>query len=508
MEKDAWWKFNYVMAIALRLIIVLTSTSFIHPDEHFQNSEIAIHDVFRQSSHPYRTWEWDPLRLPGHTLGGGPVRSIVPVWITSHVALYTLKFFHAWGFMNISTRALVIFPRLILFLLSLLVDGLIFRQVRSRTVQLLHAFSLHSLLFVCRTFSNSLESILFSLVFLLSLSISNSKNPARLSSVIAWTLLNVFAVWVRVTYICFAFPIVVMVGYTRLSRSFALPFTVGATALLGMPILIWLDSLYFGRWPTIAPISLLLYNLNPENLAQHGTHPRYLHLLVNGPIMFGPALWCIGWCQIWTRLKHSPTIVKLSMASLISGTLMLSIQPHQEARFLLPLALPLTILCSRPTSKSRSSNFRRMFWLFHLLHSVITVALFGYLHQGGVQSALENIPSETKILLSYKTFDVPTALITGARISKIDNLRGAGEDVLVRALCESVRLDEARQLVLLAPRWALRPELEDHFRLLFSSAMPHLDLDRLAHIFNAGPHRYGIGLYTIHPQTFWASELC
>jgi len=201
-------------------------------------------------------------------------------------------------------------------------------------------------------------------------------------------------------------------------------------------------------------------------------------------------------------------ISSVSMASLISGTLMLSIQPHQEARFLLPLALPLTILCSRPTSKSRSSNFRRMFWLLHLLHSVITVALFGYLHQGGIQSALENIPSETKILLSYKTFDVPTALITGARISKIDNLRGAGEDVLVRALCESVRLDEARQLVLLAPRWALRPELEDHFRLLFSSAMPHLDLDRLAHIFNAGPHRYGIGLYTIHPQTFRASELC
>ncbi|PLW22296.1 hypothetical protein PCANC_27122 [Puccinia coronata f. sp. avenae] len=476
------WTLNYVIAISLRLIIVLTSTSFIHPDEHFQNTEIAVDDVFKQSKYLTRTWEWDPLRLSGHGIGGGPVRSIVPVWLTSHLGLYILKFAHASGLVNISTRSLVIFPRLVLFLLSLWVDRLIFQFVRSRSIQLLHAFSLHSMLFVCRSFSNSLESILFSSVFLLSLSISNPKNPAKLTSVIAWTLLNVFAVWVRVSYICFAFPIVIAVGHTRLFRSFALLCTLGATALLGMAVLIWLDCLYFGRWPTITPVNFLIYNLDQANLAQHGTHPRYLHLLVNGSIMFGPALWFTGWDQIWTRLKPCPMIVKLSIASLVSGTLLLSIQPHQEPRFLLPLIFPLTILCSQPMSKSSSTMFRKMFWIAHLFHLIITVALFGFLHQGGVQSALELIPAKTEILLSYKTFDIPTSLITSAQISRVENLRGAGEEVLVRTVCETVSSREDPQIVLIAPR--------------------------LDEIFNAGHHKYGIGLYKIHPRNIQVSQLC
>ncbi|WAQ88437.1 hypothetical protein PtA15_9A564 [Puccinia triticina] len=409
---------------------------------------------------------------------------------------------------DISTRSLVIFPRLVLFLLSLLVDRLVIRFVQSPSIQLLHAFSLHSLLFMCRTFSNSLESLLFTSVFLLSLSISDPRNRASLTSVIAWALLNVFTVWVRVSYVCFAFPVVLMVGYTRLFRSPALFFTAGATALLGMMILILFDCLYFGRWPTVTPISLLLYNLDKRNLAQHGTHPRYLHLLVNGPIMFGPALWFTAWCQIWTRLKLSPTIVKLSIASLISGTFLLSIQPHQEARFLLPLVFPLTILCSQSVTNSRSSKFGRVFWFAHLLHSVITVILFGYLHQGGLQSALRVLPANTRILMSYKTFDIPSSLITSAQLSEVKNLRGATEETLAKTLCDIFSSDKEQQIVLLAPRWALSPRLKDRFKLLFSSTIPHLDLDRLDEIFNAGPSRSGLGLYEIPQLNIKASGLC
>ncbi|KAA1108080.1 alpha 1,2 mannosyltransferase [Puccinia graminis f. sp. tritici] len=507
-KRDTSWKLSYLVAICLRLTIVLTSTSFIHPDEHFQNTEIAIADVFNRSNRQTRTWEWDPLRISDRTIGGGPVRSIVPVWMTSHLGLHVLKLLHNIGMIDISTRSLVIFPRLVLFFLSLFVDRLIFRLVHSPSIQLLHAFSLHSLLFICRTFSNSLESILFTSLFLLSLSISNLKNRTSISSVIVWTLMNVFTVWVRVSYVCFAFPIVLMVGYTRLSRSFTLFFTAGATGLLGMMFLILLDCLYFGRWPTVTPIGLLLYNLDKQNLAQHGTHPRYLHLLANGPIIFGPALWLTGWSQLWTRHKVSPTIVKLSTASLISGTLLLSIQPHQEARFLLPLVFPLTTLCSQSISKSRSSKFRRTFWFAHLMHSAITVVLFGYLHQGGLQSALEVLPPNTETLLSYKTFDIPSSLITSTQLRNVTNLRGATEETLAKTLCEIVSMDEERRIVLLAPRWALSPSLEHRFKLLFSSAIPHLDLDRLDEIFHAGRHRSGIGLYSIHQQNMKASELC
>lgn len=38
----------------------------------------------------------------------------------------------------------------------------------------------------------------------------------------------------------------------------------------------------------ITPLNNLLYNLNVDNLAQHGLHPRYTHFVINLPLLFGP----------------------------------------------------------------------------------------------------------------------------------------------------------------------------------------------------------------------------
>lgn len=38
----------------------------------------------------------------------------------------------------------------------------------------------------------------------------------------------------------------------------------------------------------ITPINNLLYNLNVDNLAQHGIHPRYTHFAINLPLLYGP----------------------------------------------------------------------------------------------------------------------------------------------------------------------------------------------------------------------------
>ena len=40
----------------------------------------------------------------------------------------------------------------------------------------------------------------------------------------------------------------------------------------------------------IAPLNNLLYNARYENLAQHGIHPYYTHILVNMPQILGPGL--------------------------------------------------------------------------------------------------------------------------------------------------------------------------------------------------------------------------
>lgn len=63
----------YGVLALLRTLIAFTSTSAIHPDEHFQNPEIAASTVFeyaRSGDGLLRTWEWE---------GTAPCRSIVPV---------------------------------------------------------------------------------------------------------------------------------------------------------------------------------------------------------------------------------------------------------------------------------------------------------------------------------------------------------------------------------------------------------------------------------------------
>lgn len=75
----------WVALVLLRLLVAVTSTSSIHPDEHFQNPEVAASLVFDygdKGDGPLRTWEW---------LGKQPCRSIVPVWASTGAAFELLK---------------------------------------------------------------------------------------------------------------------------------------------------------------------------------------------------------------------------------------------------------------------------------------------------------------------------------------------------------------------------------------------------------------------------------
>lgn len=37
----------------------------------------------------------------------------------------------------------------------------------------------------------------------------------------------------------------------------------------------------------VTPVNFLRYNLVEENLREHGLHPRWLHFVVNVPLLFG-----------------------------------------------------------------------------------------------------------------------------------------------------------------------------------------------------------------------------
>lgn len=151
----------------------------------------------------------------------------------------------------------------------------------------------------------------------------------------------------------------------------------------------------------LTPYNLLKYNLSSSNLAEHGIHPRWLHVVVNLPMLFGAGLIVVGevarreWrtrgIEVKDRKERSmtrcgflstsavSTLLKADaeeectvlLASFVVPLLALSIQPHQEPRFLVPLLVPLVLLASRSSflPNRQSTRKRRIFWVSHLVFS-------------------------------------------------------------------------------------------------------------------------------------------
>jgi phosphatidylinositol glycan class Z len=50
---------------------------------------------------------------------------------------------------------------------------------------------------------------------------------------------------------------------------------------------LWNLSMDWTDWK-FTPFHFVMYNSVPGNLDKHGTHPLYLHTLVNIPLLYGP----------------------------------------------------------------------------------------------------------------------------------------------------------------------------------------------------------------------------
>ena len=50
---------------------------------------------------------------------------------------------------------------------------------------------------------------------------------------------------------------------------------------------IWLLTMSWDDWKC-TPFNFIMYNVVPGNLDQHGTHPHWLHALVNLQMLYGP----------------------------------------------------------------------------------------------------------------------------------------------------------------------------------------------------------------------------
>lgn len=169
--------------------------------------------------------------------------------------------------------------------------------------------------------------------------------------------------------------------------------------------------------PTITPLNFFAYNSDTTNLAQHGLHPWYQHLVANLPQLLGPA----------TFLLFAKPHKSLRLYSAISGLFVLSIFPHQEARFLLP-TVPL-ILSSVELPKNKM--ILRCWGVAWVLFNLFFGLLMGIYHQGGVvpgQVFMSTQPDATNAIW-WKTYTPPIWLLDGKnevlRTKDVMGLRGS-----------------------------------------------------------------------------------
>lgn len=183
------------------------------------------------------------------------------------------------------------------------------------------------------------------------------------------------------------------------------------SGLLTTFIAVYLDTKFYTEgpitWaalvnhPVITPLNNLTYNLATSNLAKHGLHPYYQHVLFNLPLLLGPVV----------ILLFVQPHLSLRLYSAISGVFVLSIFQHQEARFLLP-TIPL-ILSSVKLPKNRT--YLQIWSAAWVVFNVFFGILMGVYHQGGViptQLFLSHQPDATTAIW-WKTYTPPIWLLNG-----------------------------------------------------------------------------------------------
>ncbi len=115
----------------------------------------------------------------------------------------------------------------------------------------------------------------------------------------------------RITFAAFFLPVAfeVLVWTLRKAKFSLLPWVqlilvpTLVAALTGLGF-VYVDSTYFASHIStsafeLTPLNFLRYNLLPANLAEHGLHPRWLHLVVNLPLIATPGLLFYAFWAEW-----------------------------------------------------------------------------------------------------------------------------------------------------------------------------------------------------------------
>jgi len=448
---DFWWKIwdLYWIFVVLRIVMVFlpSNSGYVHPDEYFQSVEVIVGDVMEVESH--RTWEFNvtqPLRspsLPMFVYGS-------PLYLLKFLN-YLLHFYT--GINVITPYLLHLIPKVILLLLSFSIDFTVYQICKlykhdyNKCLTTLSS-SYIMLVYSTRTFSNTLEMLLStSLLYLVAHCMKRSDETLYLQEMVEATyrktenirervqihkkrklipahdfkyfipisIISAVGFFNRPTFLFFAFsPLFFWFQRGISTVSIFSPFqmfnfrmlSILPLFLLTCLILLLTDSLYFGQltlhnlwhlkmdygdWK-LAPLNFIMFNIVPGNVATHGSHPRWTHILVNLPILLGPLApiflvtflnWTLDLCYLpWSKKPGLRTVYALTMFMAVIPILALSAVPHQEARFLLPI-LPAVILMTAHKLRYKVFGYKPLLSLWYIFNILATV-WFGFIHQAGV----------------------------------------------------------------------------------------------------------------------------
>ncbi|KZF22590.1 glycosyltransferase family 22 protein [Xylona heveae TC161] len=420
----------YLLLILVRLYFAL-QPSYLHPDENFQGPEVIAGSVFSYPVH--LTWEFTSAH---------PVRSIFPLWPVYGLPMLLLR--SVWpgtGQEEVAPSVVFWTLRVLMFILSFVLEDWAIHELvpsprRRRAAILLVASSYVTWTFQTHTFSNSIETLLVAWCLVVIQRIVDDKHR---SSIFASSLLGVLiplGVFNRIT-----FPAYLLIPGLRLLPHFMRqPFSLFAILFFGIAttgLAIITDTVYYTesavtlstlfRNPVITPWNNLRYNFDPSNLAEHGLHPYYQHVLANLPQLLGPAFLLL--------LSPIPT---LRLASAVSGILVLSLFQHQEARFLLP-AIPLIL-----SSVQLPRRYPRAWITSWIAFNAFLGILMGTYHQGGIvptQLFLANQPDATNALW-WKTYSPPLWLLNGKNFELTTrDMMGAAPEALAAELSKLTPCD-------------------------------------------------------------------
>lgn len=134
----------------------------------------------------------------------------------------------------------------------------------------------------------------------------------------------------------------------------------------------------------------------------------------------------------WTELPRIQSIVGLMTASFVVPIMVLSIFPHQEARFLIPVTLPLIFLHSQRIRRTKdkvhkernifniklmenfSGNYMLSLWYFF---NIISTVFYGFLHQGGIFPLISHISQEIQYKPQLTSLHLVTSHVYSLPIS-------------------------------------------------------------------------------------------